>query len=45
MAKREQQVSFTFINPNSADAFERVFRTILIDKLVLQQRQGGLSAA
>lgn len=45
MAKREQRVPFTFINPDTADAFERAFRTILIDKLVLQHRQGRLTAA
>ena len=35
MAK--QHVTYTFENPNRAEAFEQVFRQILIDKLAAQR--------
>ena len=44
MAKPKMKVSFTFENPNRDEDFERVYRQILIDKLVAQQRDENMAA-
>ena len=34
---KKQQVSYTFVNPNRAETFERVLCKILVEKLVSGQ--------
>lgn len=34
MEKQERQLTFTFINPNTPNEFERQLQKILIDKLM-----------
>lgn len=44
MAKQMQKVSFTFINPNRADAVARALRRLLIEKLASRRRQTQIPA-
>ncbi len=38
MAKQEEQLTFTFVNPNTPKTFEQQLQKILTDKLVAQYR-------
>ena len=38
---KKHQVSYTFVNPNRAEAFERVLCKILVEKLVSGQTQSA----
>ena len=39
MAKKEVQLTFTFVNPNTPKEFEKQFRKILIEKLLALYRE------
>ena len=39
MAKEKQALTFTFVNPNGAKAFERQLRRVLIDRLIARYSQ------
>ena len=39
MAKQEVQLTFTFVNPNTPKEFEKLFRKLLIDKLLSSYRE------
>lgn len=39
MAKEKRALSFTFVNPNGAKAFEREFSRVLIERLIAVHKQ------
>ena len=41
MTKQEVQLTFTFVNPNTQEDFERQLQKILIDKLLSQYRESS----
>lgn len=41
MAKEKQALSFTFVNPNGAKAFEREFSRVLIERLIAVHKQSA----
>ena len=43
MTKQEVQLTFTFVNPNTPEDFERQLRKILIDKLLSQYRDSSVA--
>ena len=43
MTKQEVELTFTFVNPNTPEDFERQLRKILIDKLLSQYRDSGVA--
>ena len=43
MAKQKVQLTFTFVNPNTPEEFEKQFRKILIEKLLAAYRDNILT--
>lgn len=39
MAGKKTTLRYTFENPNDSGAFERVFRKILVDRILAERRQ------
>ena len=42
MAKQREQLTFTFVNPNTAKELERHLQMIIIDKLLSQYRSSAV---
>lgn len=42
MAKDKYELSFTFVNPNGAKAFEQEFRRVLIDRLIAVHKKNAV---
>ena len=43
MAKQKVQLTFTFVNPNTPEEFEKQFQKILIEKLLAAFRDNTLT--
>lgn len=39
MAREKKTLRFTFENPNDSMSFERVFRKVLVDRILAERRQ------